>query len=195
MYGMVHRALRQMLLDDGHEAGWLAIERELGIGPAELISASVYEDTLTLDIVAAAARVLGGSVADTLRALGRYWVHFVEGGSYGAIMDFVGTDLAGFLDNLDRMHTAVVVAMPAAIVPSFRVLSRDIAPSGAGTLTVRYRSPREGLEPLATGLLEGLLARFALVGRVEHGPRTEDGVDFYITYAPQGARVDEHAAA
>ena len=62
------------------------------------------------------------AVEDALRVFGRYWVRFAELSSFGPIMDFTGQDLVTFINNLDRMHRSVVLAMPDARVPSFELL-------------------------------------------------------------------------
>jgi len=182
MYGMIHRGMRQMVIETAGEEAWRALERELGIGPAELISANVYDDELTVGLLVAVAERLGQSLPECMGAFGRYWVRFAERGSYGAIMDFVGNDFAGFIENLDRMHQAVVVAMPRAQVPSFALVKDD----GDG-LVVRYRSVRSGLEPFVIGLLEGLAARYGHAARVEQVPGPEGAADFRVVLEPAAA--------
>lgn len=177
MYGMIHRGIRQMVIDDLGEEEWALIEREVGIGPAELISLNLYEDELTLRILSAAATRMGCGMEQCLGLFGRYWVRFAERGSYGAIMDFAGNDLAGFISSLDRIHQAVLTIMPEARVPSFSVTSEE-----PGRLTVLYRSEREGLEPLVAGLLEGILDRFGLNGAVAPAEGGANRCEFIVTY-------------
>ncbi len=178
MYGMIHRGIRQMVIDAAGQAEWDAIEQTAGIGPSELISATVYDDETTIRIVSVAAQRLNRSVADCLEDFGLYWVSFTESGPYGSIMDFTGRDLVSFIANLDRMHMAVVTAMPQARVPSFSVV--EAGPEG---LTVHYRSERDGLEPLVRGLLRGLLQRFDIAGEVTQMASHSNAVAFRITYA------------
>lgn len=177
MYGMIHRGIRAMMIDAVGEAEWDKLEREVEIGPAELISQVVYDDSLTLSIVAAAARRLDISIEECLDRFGRYWVYFTERDSYGSIMDFTGRDLVSFIQNLDRMHQAVVTAMPEAKVPSFTVVEQQ-----DGALRVRYESERSGLEPLVVGLLHGLLDRFDLEGDVQPVPSLANAPEFVVTY-------------
>ena len=108
MYGMIHQGIRAMVIDQLGEAEWYRLEQELGIGPAELISLSVYDDAMTIRILSGAAARLGQSVEACLVSFGRYWVKFAERGSYGHILNFTGRDLVGFIENLDRMHQAVL---------------------------------------------------------------------------------------
>lgn len=177
MYGMIHRAMREMLVEEIGEAGWTALEQQLGIGPAELLSQSVYDDAVTLKIVAGAAERLGLPVEECLERFGRYWIRFAERSSYGAIMNFTGRSLEQFIENLDRMHQAVLAAMPEAKVPSFAVLDQQ-----DGQLRVRYQSERTGLEPFVIGLLHGLLERFGMTGHVELSPGRGNAAEFLIKY-------------
>ncbi|MBY0391989.1 MAG: heme NO-binding domain-containing protein [Novosphingobium sp.] len=178
MYGMAHRALRQMMLDRLGPSAWAKIERETNTGPADLISLCVYDDSKTIALISASAAHLGMAVEDALRVFGRYWVRFAELSSFGPIMDFTGQDLVTFINNLDRMHRSVVLAMPDARVPSFELLSET-----RQRLLVRYRSDRSGLEMFVIGLLEGVMDRMGETGTVEVAARFENGPGTVIDFA------------
>jgi hypothetical protein len=179
MYGMIHRGIRQMVIDSLGDEAWQAIESDLGIGPQDIITVMVYDDALTIGILGAAAARLGLSVEECLMSFGRYWIRFAERGSFGAIMDFTGKDLAGFIANLDRMHQAVVAAMPEARVPSFRLVSDE-----PGNLRVQYWSERAGLETFVVGLLQGLMERFGIDGDVRQVPGTSNAAEFELQFDP-----------
>ncbi len=178
MYGMIHRAVRQMVLDDKGEATWAEIERAAGLGPAELISAEVYDDEVTLKLIGATAEILAEPVDELLLAFGRYWISFAERGSFGQVLNFTGTDLISFIGNLDNMHQGVQAVMPEARMPSFKLL--DATP---GRLLVCYASTRTGLERFVEGLLLGLLDRFGHVGTVSERPANGQGRHYLLTYA------------
>lgn len=178
MYGMAHRALRQMMLDRLGPSAWTKIERETNTGPADLISLCVYDDSKTIALISASAAHLGMAVEDALRVFGRYWVRYAELSSFGPIMDFTGQDLVTFINNLDRMHRSVVLAMPDARVPSFELLSET-----RQRLLVRYRSDRSGLETFVIGLLEGVMDRMGETGTVEVAARAETGPGTVIDFA------------
>lgn len=175
MYGMTHRALRQMMIDRLGPSAWAKVERETNTGPADLISLCVYDDSKTIALIAASAARLGLPVDEALRDFGRYWVRFAELSSFGPIMDFTGEDLVTFINNLDRMHRSVVLAMPDARVPSFSLLDET-----RERLLVRYRSDRTGLEYFVVGLLEGLMDRLNETGTVEIAGRDGQAIDFAI---------------
>lgn len=178
MYGMAHRALRQMMLDRLGPAAWAKVERETNTGPADLISLCVYDDSKTIALISASAAHLGMPVEEALRVFGRYWVRFAELSSFGPIMDFTGQDIVTFINNLDRMHRSVVLAMPDARVPSFTLLDET-----RQNLRVRYRSDRTGLEMFVIGLLEGLMDRLNETGSVEVAARCENGAGTVIDFA------------
>lgn len=51
MYGMIHRGVRSMVQDKLGEDAWFALEQKVGIGPTELLTGMVYDDTLTIAII------------------------------------------------------------------------------------------------------------------------------------------------
>ena len=175
MYGLIHRYLKDHIIDSAGEDVWRSIATELRISPADLISQQVYDDALTFDLVEIASRRLGRSVDDCLSAFGRFWVMRVSQDTYRAVMDFTGRDLATFLKNLDRMHHSVAAAMPKARLPSFTLIEQD-----SGHFLVQYRSERNGLEPFVSGLLEGLLEWFSLTGEVQRLGSDNNAAEFLI---------------
>jgi guanylate cyclase soluble subunit beta len=175
MYGMVHRAIRQMASERLGPTGWSIIERDAGSGPAEFISLCIYDDSRTMALLSSAARQLELDMDSALRMLGRYWVRYAEQGSFAAIMDFTGHDLVSFIGNLDRMHDAVRMAMPDARVPSFQVVD-----SHPGGLRVRYTSEREGLTMFVIGLFEALLDRMGERGSVTPVSGPGNAAEFVI---------------
>lgn len=58
MYGMIHRGVREMVVELNGVEAWSEIEQSCGIGPVELIRAVVYDDATTLAIVGAAEGLL-----------------------------------------------------------------------------------------------------------------------------------------
>ncbi len=175
MYGLIHRYLKDHIIDSAGEDVWRSIATELRISPADLISQEVYDDTLTFELVEVASRRLGRSVDDCLTAFGRFWVLRVSQDTYRAVMDFTGRDLVTFLGNLDRMHHSVAAVMTKARLPSFTLIEQK-----SDHLLVQYRSERTGLEPFVLGLLEGLLEWFSIKGEVQHLNSENNAAEFLI---------------
>lgn len=173
---MIHKGIRQMVIDQLGEDAWSATEQKLGIGPTELITGLVYDDALTIEIISEAATRLNLAFDDALLEFGRYWIKFVSQGSFKSFMDFTGRDLPTFISNLDRMHLAVGTAMPNAHLPSF-VLTE----STPERMRIEYRSERTGLEKFVVGLFHGLLDRFGTPGNVNIIEQSEHAILFEIS--------------
>lgn len=177
MYGMIHRAVYDFLAEQHSESEWEGVKTALNVERDGMISTLVYPDAQTMQLVEDAAMLMGVPTADFMRRLGRFWVTFSERGAYRRILDFTGEDLPSFIQNLDRMHQAVVSAMPRADVPSFTLVD-----SRPGELVVDYRSNRTGLEAFVIGLLQGLLDRFKHYGSVTYESRVASASRFVIRY-------------
>lgn len=177
MYGMIHRAIRDMVKTRAGAAAWQDIEAETGAGPAEMIGVLVYDDAITMKLLSAAAERLNLSIPELLEQFGRHWIEYTEQKQFGRILDLAGSDLVSVLKNLDRLHAAVLAAMPSARAPSFTVTEVQ-----DNSVILKYRSQRKGLEPLIKGLLLGLLNRFQLHGEVQQIRGTDDAVQFRISH-------------
>ncbi len=177
MHGMIHRAMMEMISEQLGKEAWVALEKKLQIGPAELLTGMVYEDALTLDIVAEAAARLNLTVEECLLEFGKYWIRYADSGPFSSIMDFTGRNLHNFINNLDHMHLAVSAAMPGTRLPSFTTLQ-----TSKDHLVVEYRSDRVGMEKFVQGLLNGILERFRADGEVSVISRGENSIVFDIRY-------------
>lgn len=177
MYGMIHKGIRQMVIDQIGDDVWNAIEQKLGIGPTEMVTGLVYDDALTIEIISEAAARLNLAFDDALLEFGRYWIKFAASGSFKSFMDFTGQDLPNFISNLDRMHLAVATAMPRAQLPSFTLVENT-----SDRLLVEYRSDRTGLEKFVVGLFHGLMDRFGTRGSVNIVRRSEHATVFEILH-------------
>ncbi len=178
MYGMVHRAARQMVLDQQGPEIWRDMTLAVGLTDEHFIGTHVYSDELTLRIVGQIAQTSGCSMTEALESFGEYWIGFAYAGSYSAIMRMAGDNLHQFLGNLDRMHASLQVSVAGARLPTFEVTS-----STPSDIQLIYRSEREGLQPFVKGLMQGLLKHFSLSGSVEVGERHNEGVDVLIRLA------------
>jgi hypothetical protein len=175
MYGMIHRAARQMVLDQLGESGWAEVLSKTGLEDDAFISARVYDDATTLNLLSAISVRMNQQVPDLLRQFGRYWVNFAGASHYGPFLQMAGDDLVTVLGNLDRMHASIRVSLPEAVLPEFEFLSSD-----GSEITILYRSRREGLDTFVEGLLSGLMDRFNTLGVVEQAGTTDRGRLFRI---------------
>ncbi len=175
MYGLVNRAIEELVIDRAGPESWEAVKRRAKVGLAGFFSMTPYPDQVTYDLVAAASHVLDTPTDQLLAALGRHWILFTAAEGYGDMLRMAGEDLHEFLQNLDALHSSLGMAMPGLRPPSFVV--RD---EGDGILRVTYHSQREGLGPMVLGLLEGLAERFNTKVQIERRVK-EDCEEFLLT--------------
>lgn len=152
MYGLVNRAIEEMVVEGHGKAAWTEITVAAGLeGQDFLNSMSEYPDEITYRLVGAACRVLGAQPQDVLFAFGEYWVLHTAAGGYGDLFEMAGSEFAEFLENLDSLHLRVGLSFPELKPPSF-----EVEHLGEGHLNLHYRSGRAGLAPMVCGLLSGL---------------------------------------
>lgn len=180
MYGMVHRAARQMVLEYHGESEWAAIQAASGLGDEAFISANVYGDEVTLSLLEALSQRYETSVEAILQTFGEYWIHFAYTGDYRNMMAMAGQDLASFLRNLNRMHDSIQISIPGARLPTFQV---EMATEEA--IEIIYVSERHGLDAFVEGLLSGLIKHFSRKGQVHRLEHKGHGILFRIDLLPQ----------
>lgn len=184
MYGLVNKAVEQMVCTQYGDATWGAIKRRAEVADATFMSMHSYPDDVTYRLVAAASAELGLSPDAILRAFGAYWTRYTAAEGYGELLKMTGSTLFAFLRNLDNMHARVGLSYPELQPPSFQCT--DITDS---TLRLHYYSDRAGLTPMVVGLLEGLAQRFATPIAITLVASRETGFDhdvFQITLIEDG---------
>lgn len=181
MYGMVNRAIQEMVLMHNSAATWERIKVEAGVDAEEFMSNESYPDEMTYRLVAAAANCLDLPSDKLLEAFGEHWVLVTAQDGYGAMMDAGGRSLAEFLRNLPGFHARVSLIFPNLKPPLFRVSNVTDT-----SLRLHYYSHRPGFAPFVVGLLRGLAARFATNATVEIVACREAGADhdeFLVTWS------------
>jgi len=157
MYGLVNKAIQDMVIKDHGPEKWNEIRTLAGMEDERFVSLKSYPDKLTYDLVGAASKVLGADAEQILMAFGEHWVLYTAKEGYGEMLDFTGSTLVEFLKNLDLLHLRVKNMMPHLQPPKFECLSvsdREVE--------LLYYSDRPGLAPMVTGLLHGLGKRFSV---------------------------------
>jgi hypothetical protein len=156
MYGLVNKAIEQMVCAEYGAPTWEAIKQRAAVDVAAFVSMNQYHDDITYRLVGAASDVLGLPQADILKAFGRYWMLYTSKEGYDQLLHMTGSTLLEFLQNLDSMHARIGLIYPHVQPPSFECT--DIAER---SLRLHYYSDRPGLTPMVVGLLEGLSIMFA----------------------------------
>jgi hypothetical protein len=183
MYGLINKAIEQMVCTQFGADTWETIKRQAHVDSAVFLAMDPYPDDVTYRLVGAASTVLGLPAEQVLRSFGRYWTLHIVGESYGPLLHMIGGSLREFLLNLDNMHARVGLSFPDARPPSFKCTD-----STAQSIRLHYHSDRQGLAPMVIGLLEGLAMMFKTAIGVEVIASRDTGDDheiFEITFQEQ----------
>jgi len=180
MYGLVNKAIEEMVCSYYGEDTWQKIKQKAEIEIEAFVSMEGYPDDVTHRLVKAASEVLDLSPSEVMEAFGEYWVQYTAKEGYGEMMDMGGDDLREFLENLDDLHTRVGVIFPKLSPPSFACTNET-----QDSLILHYHSHRQGLAPMVIGLVEGLGKRFDTEVDVTQTQTRDEGAnhdEFSIKY-------------
>ena len=183
MYGLVNKAIHDMVCSQFGEETWQKIRQRAEVEMDGFISMESYPDDLTHRLVKAASEVLELSPAQVMQAFGEYWVQYTAQEGYGELMEMTGDTLPEFLDNLDDLHSRVGVSFPRLRPPAF-----DCEEEDEQRLQLHYYSEREGLAPMVVGLVKGLGDRLDTEVEIQQTESRDDGADhdeFSIQYKPK----------
>jgi len=151
MYGMVNKAIRDLISTRHGEAVWELVRTKAELEEEVFISTVSYPDAVTYRLVKEASEVLQISPDNLLMEFGRWWILETARKGYGHLMEAGGRSLGEFLVNLPNFHTRIVMIFPELKPPEFECT--DVS---ANALRLHYRSERPGLAPFVVGLLQGL---------------------------------------
>ena len=158
MYGMVNRAVEEMVVGAHGEATWLEIKRRAGVTEELFIGNEPYPDRITFDLVAAASDLMKIPAESILQSFGEHWVLQTATKGYKHLMAAGGTNLGEFLDNLPQFHDRVALLYPKLAPPQFEITERTPT-----SLHLHYLTHRSGLTAFVEGLVSGL-------GKMFHSP-------------------------
>lgn len=155
MYGLINRAVQDVVVAQGGEQSWRAVCEKAGLDTSLFIAFEQYPDAQTYALVGAASEVLGKTPAALMEEIGAYWSKFTVQQGYGHLFEMAGDSFRQVLHELNNIHARLMVTLPNLRPPSFDCVERE-----DGAIILRYYSERPGLSPLVVGLLRGLAARF-----------------------------------
>ncbi|MFQ5791798.1 MAG: heme NO-binding domain-containing protein [Anaerolineae bacterium] len=184
MYGLVNKAIEELVCARFGEPVWEAIKRKAALDIEVFVSMDAYPDDVTYKLVEAASEVLGLSVEELLEAFGEYWVLYTGREGYGEILKMAGDSLPSFLQNLDSLHAHVGVVFLHLKPPTFRCT--DIRED---SLLLHYYSDRVGLAPMVVGLLKGLGTMFKTETNVTQVSSRDNGQDHDVFLVKFEARA------
>jgi hypothetical protein len=151
MYGIVNKAIEDLVIANFGEEKWEAIKERSGVDIDFFISSEPYDDDVTFKLAVAVSEEMSMSVADVLVAFGEWWVIKTTTEKYPGLMDSGGDNLRDFLVNLPNFHNRVMLIYPKLTPPEFKV--SEVAEN---SLHLHYFSKREGLKEFVRGLIQGL---------------------------------------
>lgn len=163
MYGLVNRAIEQLVVSLKGEDAWQRVRARAGAADDGFIAMRAYDDDLTYRLVGAVSEETGLTAEQVLEAFGEYWILYTAKEGYGELLDMAGHGLRDFLAGLNEMHGRVEMIFPHMKLPMFSVHDR-----GPGEYEVHYHSERQGLAPMVTGLLKGLAQRVGQAAEIRH---------------------------
>lgn len=178
MYGLVNRAIRDLVIVKSNLETWNEVCKEAGLSVTDFVPMETYPDEVTYSLVGVISNKLKLTAVEVLRAFGRHWILYTAKEGYGEILSMFGTDFKTCLRNLNNMHARMGAMMPNLVPPRFVVTELD----DDGGLKVEYFSKRLGLGPMVLGLLEGLAEKFVIQVEVEFKPSSGDNAPdtFYV---------------
>ncbi|MEM7095747.1 MAG: heme NO-binding domain-containing protein [Actinomycetota bacterium] len=175
MYGLINRAIEELVRSSGGTDAWRAVCERAGVAIDHFESMAPYADDITYRLVDATSAELGLAPDDVLERFGRYWIVYTGAEGWGPIIDCQGGSVLEVLANLNDLHMRVRTSMPDLVMPTFFVREQS-----ATRATIEYHSSRAGLAPMVLGLLRGLAERYEEAWEVRQvGGREIDGHDTF----------------
>lgn len=184
MYGLINKAVEQLVVSQFGESKWHEIAEKAGI-KQPFVSMDTYPDQMTFDLVAAASEVLDTPANTILEAFGEHWIQYTVDEGYGSTMSLYGNSVPEFLKNMNSLHAQIRLSFPELKPPVITCEEQ-----ANGQLLVLYQSERVGLAPMLIGLVKGLGKRFSTPVIVEYvEPTSEEHCTekFRVSFAQQQA--------
>jgi hypothetical protein len=172
MYGMVNKAVEDMVCTQFGESVWEEIKSCAGVDIDVFMSNEAYPDDMTFQLVSAASEVLKIPAEAVLEAFGQHWVLHTAQKGYGGLMQANGSSLPEFLANLPGFHSRVQMLFPKLQPPGFECT--DVMEN---SLKLHYRTHRAGLVHFVIGLMQGLGKLFNTPVTVHLVESKEQGAD------------------
>src|ERR687885_1627169 len=102
MYGLVNKALKEMVCDRFGTDTWKTIKEKAEMDVDTFLSMEAYPDDLTHKLVGATGEVLGISSSEILEALGEYWVLYSAQKYYGHMLNMAGKFLPKIIQKIKK---------------------------------------------------------------------------------------------
>jgi hypothetical protein len=161
MYGLVNRAIKELVIENHGLENWKKIRSVCNIEEDIFLTNEPYPDKMTFDLANATSEVLSISLNDVLISFGEYWVLEIGVKNYGYLMKAGGELFRDFLKNLPNFHSRIMLVFPKLTPPEFKV--EEINPN---EYLIHYFSTREGFTYFMVGLLSGLAKMYDVTAQI-----------------------------
>ena len=151
MYGIVNKAIEDLVKANFGDEKWEKILAMSGVEEDFFISNEPYDDDITFKLVVAISKETAIPASQVLQLFGEWWILKTGKEKYGGLMEAGGASLREFLVNLPVFHNRIMLLYPKLTPPEFKV--SHIAEN---SIHVHYFSKRLGLQEFVRGLLTGL---------------------------------------
>jgi len=155
MYGLVNRAIEQLVVSIKGPDAWSHICQVAEWPDEGFVALQLYDDAVTYRLVGAVSQELDMPPDQVLRAFGEYWILYTAEQGYGEMLNSCGSNMRDFLRGMNHMHARIETTMRGVRTPNF-----DLKDLSEHDIELTYESEREGLAPMVEGLLTGLAKRF-----------------------------------
>jgi hypothetical protein len=155
MYGIVNRAIEELIIEKFGLDKWEEVKLKAGFNSEGFMTLKPYPDQLTFKLVGAASEILNVPADTLLEAFGEYWILYTAEKGYGEMLNLAGDSFPAFLKNLNMLHGRVTNLMPELAPPQFECRNEQ-----ENSIELIYRSHRAGMIPMLYGLIKGLAKRF-----------------------------------
>lgn len=151
MYGIVNKALEDLVKENFGEEKWEIIKDKSGVEEDFFISNEPYDDDITFKLAIATSEVMEIPLPDVLFSFGEWWILNTTNKNYGSLMSSGGNNIREFLINLPNFHNRIMLMYPKLNPPEFRISNIE-----ENSIHIHYFSKREGLKDFVLGLFSGL---------------------------------------
>ncbi|KAM9359474.1 guanylate cyclase soluble subunit beta-2-like [Symphorus nematophorus] len=189
-YGFINTCLKSLVVEKFGEETWVKLRDAAGVQDT-FLTYEVYQDEITMQLVAEACKLLGVKPEFVLRQFGEYFFEFCKRSGYDHMLRTLGGNLFEFTENLDALHSYLALSYKEMNAPSFRVERNP-----DGTMLLHYYSDRRGLCHIVPGII-GAVARdffnseitMEIISQLEEQERTgkKEHVVFLVTQWPAAA--------
>lgn len=175
MYGIVNKAIQDLVTFNFGAAVWEKVKISSGVDIDYFLSNEPYDDDITFKLAVAVGTEMDMSIEAVLMAFGEWWILRTTKEKYGSLLEAGGSNLKEFLNNLPAFHNRIMLIYPKLTPPEFKVSHVE-----ESSIQVHYFSKRQGLQEFVRGLLQGLAKLYEVNATITLIQSRNEGSDHEI---------------